>query len=78
MTVFDEIKDIRDELNILKSIAGYQKIVQAKVFEETSLASDLSATYILNDLDEMDKLAERIQSSVSYMDVYFNNSMRLC
>jgi hypothetical protein len=67
MEVFTEIKDIRDELNILKSFAQYQSIIQNKCSGGESASQDLTADYIVNDLKEMDALAARIQSAVSYL-----------
>lgn len=63
--LFGEIKDIRDELNILKSIANHQNSVQNKLMGKGSAELDLTASYITNDITEMDNLANRIQSAVS-------------
>jgi hypothetical protein len=64
--VYEEIKDIRDELNILKTVAHYQSIVQNELYGRGSAGQSLSASYIVNDLKGMDELAERIQAAVSY------------
>ncbi|KAI1775281.1 hypothetical protein F4818DRAFT_441378 [Hypoxylon cercidicola] len=63
--LFSEIKDIRDELNIIKSIVNYQNIVQRKLFEKDPTDSGLAASYIVNDITEMESLASRIQSAVN-------------
>ncbi|KAI1478751.1 hypothetical protein F4774DRAFT_143221 [Daldinia eschscholtzii] len=62
--LFGELKDVRDELGIIKSIVGYQKVVQRKLFEKSSTGSSLSTDYIADDIAEMEKLAGRIQSAV--------------
>ncbi|RSL46448.1 hypothetical protein CEP54_013846 [Fusarium duplospermum] len=62
--MYCEIKDIRDELNILKSAAQHQKTVEAGL-DKGSLDVDLAAAYIVNDLKEMDNSAERIQSAIN-------------
>ncbi|KAI2472581.1 hypothetical protein F4781DRAFT_343816 [Annulohypoxylon bovei var. microspora] len=62
--LFGEIKDIRDELSIIKSIVNYQNIVQRKLFDKDPTDSDLAASYIINDLTEMESLASRIQTAV--------------
>ncbi|KAI1205140.1 uncharacterized protein F4807DRAFT_444149 [Annulohypoxylon truncatum] len=69
-----EIKDIRDELNILKTIAQYQHTVQVQLDNvpaksdsskaTTSLYSDYSAARIVHDILAMDKAADRIHSAV--------------
>ncbi|KAI2611831.1 hypothetical protein GGR54DRAFT_340844 [Hypoxylon sp. NC1633] len=67
VSLFSEIKDIRDELNILKSTANYQNAVQQKLFGQSSAnskSSTLAANYIVNDIIEMDRLASRVQSAV--------------
>ncbi|VUC29858.1 unnamed protein product [Clonostachys rosea] len=62
--LFIDVKDIRDELNILKSIAQYQEIVQEKLLGKQHCAElNLPASYVVNDVAEMDKLVERIQSA---------------
>lgn len=64
--LYGEIKDVRDELNILKSIANYQSIVQNKLFGKRSITLDLAASYMVSDLEEMDKLAGRIETAVRH------------
>ncbi|GAB1320775.1 hypothetical protein MFIFM68171_10985 [Madurella fahalii] len=58
------IKDIRDELCILRALASYQKIVQERL-----LRSDpdvpRSANYIIKEIDEMDKVAKGIHNAVN-------------
>lgn len=61
--MYCEIKDIRDELNILKSAAQHQKTVEEGLTGET-LDVNLAAAYIVKDLKEMDNSAERIQFAV--------------
>ncbi|KAF4447042.1 Serine threonine- phosphatase 6 regulatory ankyrin repeat subunit C [Fusarium albosuccineum] len=55
------IKDIRDELKILLTVAGYQKTIQADL---GVVPSERSAEYIVKDLEEMDATAEQIQKAV--------------
>ncbi|KAK7706280.1 hypothetical protein SLS64_007619 [Diaporthe eres] len=77
--LYCDIKDVRDELNILKSVAQYQRDVQRVVAREGARdanlsaasikemkESDLPADYIVNDIEEMDIVADRIQSAVSF------------
>ncbi|RSL40494.1 hypothetical protein CEP54_016103 [Fusarium duplospermum] len=63
--LYCDIKDVRDELNILKSAAQYQMIVQRGLANSPVEDADLSATYVVNDLREMDTFADRIQSAVN-------------
>ncbi|KAI3551249.1 hypothetical protein CSPX01_01166 [Colletotrichum filicis] len=68
-----EIKDIRDELNILRTIAEYQRKVQSSM-DDTALEllnvhnpefdRDSNAKYVKNDIDELDRLAKNIQGSL--------------
>lgn len=67
-----DIKDIRDELDILQSAAQHQKTVEEGLkrglkrgLKKGSQGVDLAAAYILKDLEEMDTSATRIQSAVS-------------
>lgn len=64
-SLLSEIKDVRDELNILSSIVNYQNTVQRQVHDKPSSESGLSSRYISNDIVNMEKLATRIQSAVS-------------
>lgn len=58
-----DIKDVRDELNILKSAARFQRVVQRNLARgQRNL--DISADYVENDIREMDEVASRIQSAV--------------
>ncbi|KAH0443971.1 hypothetical protein CcaCcLH18_00797 [Colletotrichum camelliae] len=65
-----EIKDVRDELNILRTIAEFQRKVQSRMngreLTATSpiLDEDLTAVYVRNDIDEMDQLAGRIKDAL--------------
>ncbi|KAJ4243835.1 hypothetical protein NW762_014713 [Fusarium torreyae] len=59
-----EIRDIRDELQILQTIAKYQRIVQKNLKNESSVESGLWEGYILSDIQDMTKTADRIQSGV--------------
>lgn len=65
--LFSEIRDIRDELNILRSIANHQKIVQNKLFRQANSSAelDLTADYVVDDIAEMDRTAERIESTIN-------------
>lgn len=79
--LLEEVKDIRDELNILKFLLKQQNDVWKKLVDgsykkpmskkSTDNIPDSRATerwrgpaYILNEIDEMDKMTERIQDSV--------------
>ncbi|CAH0054474.1 unnamed protein product [Clonostachys solani] len=61
-----DVKDIRDELNILKSVAIYQRDVQDRLSAvlKKEVRSNLTAKYVEGDINGMDKVAERIQSAV--------------
>lgn len=67
-----EIKDIRDELSILRTIAEYQRKVQlsmragSKSFRtvDSEVNEELIAEYNCNDIEELDGLAKRIQDGV--------------
>lgn len=66
------IKDIRDELNILKAVAQYQRDVQREMQKlRGSQEAGLSASHVVNDIKEMDKVADRIQTSVSTLRLQF-------
>ncbi|KAI6784034.1 Serine/threonine-protein phosphatase 6 regulatory ankyrin repeat subunit C-like protein [Emericellopsis cladophorae] len=62
--LFREIKDIRDELNILKAVVEAQEIVQNQL-QKIQPRDIQSAKSILKDIYEMDELAKRIQSSIN-------------
>ncbi|KAF5985664.1 1-alkyl-2-acetylglycerophosphocholine esterase [Fusarium coicis] len=63
--LYCDIKDVRDELNILKSVAQYQQIVQRGLAEKGVDESRFSSSYVVKDLKELDSIAERIQSAQS-------------
>ncbi|RBR25654.1 uncharacterized protein FIESC28_01617 [Fusarium coffeatum] len=54
--LFCAIKDVRDELNILKSAARFQKVVQRNLARGKRNA-DISADYVENDIREIDEVA---------------------
>lgn len=58
------IKDVCDELKILRRIAKYQESVQDKMNTDGSVLSDRSAAHIVEDIEELDKTADRIQGAV--------------
>lgn len=58
-------KDVRDELNILRTIARFQLTVQRRLAATSATKNeDLTAQYNLDDINELDKLASRIQENV--------------
>lgn len=59
-----QIKDIRDELAILRAVAKYQENVQKELFEGRKKTSNMSSTYVLDDLGEMDEVSKRVQAAV--------------
>lgn len=87
----NDIKDIRDELNILKATAQYQQDVQEALYMSHErrrmsqeggpspsqkgalmdriqrIQANLSAAHVVNDIKEMDSVADRIQAAVSTM-----------
>lgn len=63
--LYCDIKDIRDELSIIKSVAQYQRTVQDQIASNHGTVSNLTANYISNDVREMDNVAIRIQGAVS-------------
>jgi hypothetical protein len=74
--LFADIKDVRDELNILKSAARFQKKVQLDLAEGYVKDTNLSADYVENDIKEMDNVADRIQSAVSEISYSTNDVPR--
>ncbi|KAI8182787.1 hypothetical protein K4K51_000610 [Colletotrichum sp. SAR 10_75] len=58
-----DIKDIRDELNILKTVATFQRKVQYQM-GGPSANGDFETDYILGDIREMDRFAEQTQEAV--------------
>ncbi|KAH0426237.1 hypothetical protein CcaCcLH18_10466 [Colletotrichum camelliae] len=75
-TLLFEIKDIRDELNILKTIAEYQRKVQSSIDGDVSSSGsapnaasmavdeDLSGRYVKNDVEELDRLARKTEDAL--------------
>jgi Mg2+ and Co2+ transporter CorA len=57
------IKDVRDELNILKTIAKYQLAVRSKMTGETRRREDLIAAYVLGDIVELDNNAKQMHDA---------------
>lgn len=57
-----DIRDIRDELNILKTIVGHQRKVAGD--NHRSVQGYPLTTRILNDLENMDRTASRVLSAV--------------
>lgn len=61
-----QIKDIRDELNMLKSVLIQQKSVWNELHDLQSGEHNLRGpAYAINNIDEMDAQAARVQSAVS-------------
>ncbi|KAL2691339.1 hypothetical protein Neosp_001723 [[Neocosmospora] mangrovei] len=58
-----DIKDIRDELNILKSIAAFQHKVQSTM-AGNGAKEELSSFYLMRDIEELDKFADQTQEAV--------------
>ncbi len=59
-----DVKDIRDELNVLRTIADFQLTVQSRLAGDSTRKDDLSAQYVLTDIKELEKVAEKIQEGV--------------
>ncbi|KAJ4045828.1 hypothetical protein NW758_006021 [Fusarium oxysporum] len=64
MQLFCDIKDVRDELNMLRSAAQHQNTVQKGLAGESTQSSRLLSRTILGNIKEMDIVAERIQLAV--------------
>nr|CEG05719.1 unnamed protein product [Fusarium clavum] len=62
--LFCDIKDVRDEPNILKSAARFQRVVQRNL-ARGKRDLDISADYVENDIREMYEVASRIQSALN-------------
>ncbi|KAM0238882.1 hypothetical protein ACHAP5_008571 [Fusarium lateritium] len=62
-TQLHRIKDVRDELNILKTIAKYQLAVRSKMAGETREKEDLMASYVLGDIIELENNAKQMQDA---------------
>lgn len=82
-TLSCRIKDIRDELNILRSVAGYQKTIQETLAGSNVPKSLLTSNYVVSDIKEMDIVVNRIQSAASQhtllsgLDINRNRSTQL-
>jgi len=63
--LFSDIKDVRDELNILRAAARFQKGVQRSLYGGTVKDADLSADFVESGIQEIEAVAARIQSAVS-------------
>ncbi|KAG7059116.1 ankyrin unc44 [Colletotrichum scovillei] len=63
-SLYSKIKDVRDELNILKSVAYYQKLVQLQL-HLTERGGERSAAHVLQNIRELNFVADRIQSAVN-------------
>ena len=61
----NSIIEATDELNILRSIAGFQSTVQNELVAGDGKDHNLLADYIVNDIRELDNIAKRIQEGVS-------------
>ncbi|PKS06261.1 hypothetical protein jhhlp_007007 [Lomentospora prolificans] len=60
------VKDIRDELNILRVIVSYQKMVQELLPMPAGIAhNDRHARSIVGDIEELDKVAKKIEGAVN-------------
>ncbi|KAG5760665.1 hypothetical protein H9Q72_011228 [Fusarium xylarioides] len=78
-SLFCHIKDVRDELNILRSAARYQENVQKGLTLGEAQTSELLSKSVLNDIREMEVVAERIQLAVglSLIPMGFNSVANL-
>ncbi|KFH45075.1 Serine/threonine-protein phosphatase 6 regulatory ankyrin repeat subunit C-like protein [Hapsidospora chrysogenum ATCC 11550] len=63
--LFRNIKDIRDELNILKTVAEFQYSVQRGLRSVQGRDIQPSSHSVIRDIEEMDELAKRIQNAVN-------------
>ncbi|KAI1463033.1 uncharacterized protein F4812DRAFT_464149 [Daldinia caldariorum] len=63
--LFGEIKDILDELGVIKSIINYQINVQEKLFKNEPNHFGLTSSHFLDDITEMESRANKIQSAVN-------------
>jgi ABC-type lipoprotein release transport system permease subunit len=72
--LFRRIKDIRDELNILKALAEAQDGVQSALmyYRDRDMQK---ARSVVKDIIELDEIAKRLQNSVSAMFDYGNNGV---
>jgi hypothetical protein len=67
--LLQEIKDTRDELNILKAVLMHQNKVWNEIHETESETAELKGpAYMINEIEEMDKQAQRVQNAVGIPD----------
>ncbi|EWG52286.1 hypothetical protein FVEG_16962 [Fusarium verticillioides 7600] len=59
-----DIKDLRDELNILRSIANSQETVQREMTGNPETSAGITGLYFRKDIEEMENVAKRTQESV--------------
>ncbi|CEF71982.1 unnamed protein product [Fusarium graminearum] len=59
-----DIKDLRDELNMLRSIVNSQLTVQNEMPGNTNGSSSITGQYFSKDLEELENVAKRTQESV--------------
>lgn len=63
-----DIKDVRDELNILRTVAELQMKVQKSMINikgsSDNRRGQLAATAVLNDITELDSVAGRVYEAV--------------
>lgn len=60
-----DIKDLRDELNMLRSIVNSQLTVQKEMPGNTKGSSSITGQYFSKDLEELENVAKTTQESVS-------------
>ncbi|KAK1488528.1 hypothetical protein CABS01_02158 [Colletotrichum abscissum] len=65
--LYSDIKDVRDELNILKSVAQYQQSVQRKLTPSQVKNADLTAAQVVSNIIELDVVADRIQLAQNWL-----------
>ncbi|UPK90819.1 hypothetical protein LCI18_001754 [Fusarium solani-melongenae] len=59
------VKDIRDELNILRSIVNFQLTVQNDMAGNPESSTGITAHYFWKDIEELESVARRVQESVN-------------
>ena len=65
--LLEEVKDIRDELNILRTLVTQQKAVwQGLIGTPARVKDERDPTDMISQINEMDNTAKAIQVSVSY------------
>ncbi|KAI1752545.1 hypothetical protein F4782DRAFT_122758 [Xylaria castorea] len=70
-----QIKDIRDELNMLKSVLTQQKSVWNELHDRQAGEHNLRGpAYAINDIDEMDAQAARVQDVLSVLGLEQNEA----